>query len=842
LLALPLVYASREPGLSTTIVGNVFHHRDGPTSSSVIFPLAFWGKNTKEKSAWGFLLPLAYWRHDPKSLTIATPAGFWHGDQDGRSAALFVPPILHHRSPDTELDSVLGLYWRVRDRASDQTTTTFLPFFLHRTSPHGRLTALGVAPLLGYSARDEDGSRSAGVFPLAFFGWGGEHRYAFVLPFLFHISSGERSNTVVLPLFETSRSPSGRNGCAPLALLFWGSDKTSSYVVQFPFLWHFREGQDSTMLLLPFLYRDRSSQSSFFAAGPPLLWAYNRHNDGRHDFGLFPLAFFSRDRDSFSNVVLPLLLYWNKDAANTTVVQFPFLWHFANRTSGTSTTVVPPFFMRHRNAEGTFNAAGVLPLLAYWSRDANGRLRGAGLMPLLFYGSDGQNQYRVVAPFFFDFVRPDRRTTVVAPLFWRRSSSGESLTIAGVPPLWAYYGRTGDGRSLGLFPLVFVRTGVEAYQVVFPMFWRFSGRDSASTTVVPLYHHCWAPDHSATGILPLLTFWGRDGDSSYAIQFPFLWHFANRDQASTSLFPVYFHGHDANSRTTVIPPLLLGWGRSEGSSYAIQFPFYWHFHGDGDGDGEGLTSTTVFPLFHYRSAPSSRGLFTLLAGAQRSEDSRFWYVGPIMHERGRSSDWTAVFPLWFSSSDRARADQESSSQILLPFFYRFNRTGVAHTTVLLPFYVRHRNQRDDATTTVMPLFFRREAGQDSATVGFPLYWSFQSAERGTSMLLPFFVHVRRPTWGATYVFPNVYYRTGQGTAAGTYELHVFPFWEQAARRPGDTFWQALLGVFGYERIGRNRYLKLLFIPFELKPAPAATTEWYGRSERRTVRGLDPHVW
>ena len=111
------------------------------------------------------------------------------------------------------------------------------------------------------------------------------------------------------------------------------------------------------------------------------------------------------------------------------------------------------------------------------------------------------------------------------------------------------------------------------------------------------------------------------------------------------------------------------------------------------------------------------------------------------------------------------------------------------------------------------------------------------------MLLPFFVHVRRPTWRATYVFPNVYYRQGQGTAVGTYELHVFPFWEQAARRPGATFWQALLGVFGYERIGRNRYLKLLFIPFELQPAPAATMDWYGRSERRTiVRGLDSHVW
>jgi len=333
--------------------------------------------------------------------------------------------------------------------------------------------------------------------------------------------------------------------------------------------------------------------------------------------------------------------------------------------------------------------------------------------------------------------------------------------------------------------------------------------------------------------------------------------------------PLFHHSSGTDQASMTLFPLLTFWGRQGESSYAVQFPFYWRVRGDG------RESTTVFPLFHYRAdAAGGRGLFTLLAGAQAKGDERFWYVGPLLHGQTATQAYTAVIPLGWTASDRAadthtrfflpllhyashspaesfattlllywhHADKASSQRLVLPLFYQFERAGVASTTILLPFYARHRNEVDDTTTTLLPLFYRRVDRQDSTTVGFPLYWSFQSPDRGTSMLLPFYVHLRRPAWRATYIFPNVYYRTGQGPAAGTSELHVFPFWEHASRRPGDTFWQALLGLVGYERIGRNRYMKLLFIPFEITPAPAGQADWYGRGSRQTARGLDTNVW
>ena len=98
---------------------------------------------------------------------------------------------------------------------------------------------------------------------------------------------------------------------------------------------------------------------------------------------------------------------------------------------------------------------------------------------------------------------------------------------------------------------------------------------------------------------------------------------------------------------------------------------------------------------------------------------------------------------------------------------------------------------------------------------------------------------------ARYVFPIFYHRTGLGPEAGTSRLFVFPLWESAVKRPGDYMWEVLLGLFGWERIGRNRYLKVLFIPFEMEPAPAAQTSWYGRPPpRRHERryGLDTRTW
>jgi hypothetical protein len=182
----------------------------------------------------------------------------------------------------------------------------------------------------------------------------------------------------------------------------------------------------------------------------------------------------------------------------------------------------------------------------------------------------------------------------------------------------------------------------------------------------------------------------------------------------------------------------------------------------------------------------------------------------------------------------------------LPLVYDFHSYHQSRFTMVLPLFFRYRNEVSDTSTTIAPLFFRYSSPTDSTTIGFPLLWRFWSPERSTTVVFPFYVGVRRLTSDTTYVFPNIYYRKGLGSNAGTSHLFVFPFWESEVKRPGDYMWEALLGLVGWERIGRNRFLKLLFIPFELEAAPAAKTAWYGkpptRPRERVARGLDIKSW
>jgi hypothetical protein len=193
-----------------------------------------------------------------------------------------------------------------------------------------------------------------------------------------------------------------------------------------------------------------------------------------------------------------------------------------------------------------------------------------------------------------------------------------------------------------------------------------------------------------------------------------------------------------------------------------------------------------------------------------------------------------------------RSSITSSSTFGLPLFYDFHAYHQSRLTMVLPLFFRYRNESTNESTIIAPPFYRSTSPTDSTTVAFPLYWRFWSEKRATTVLFPLYFNVRRPTHDSTYIFPIFYYRKGLGSESGTSHLFVFPFWESEVKRPGDYMWEALLGVVGWERIGRNRFLKLLFIPFELAAAPATKTAWYGKPPKRPreslARGVDIRAW
>jgi hypothetical protein len=166
----------------------------------------------------------------------------------------------------------------------------------------------------------------------------------------------------------------------------------------------------------------------------------------------------------------------------------------------------------------------------------------------------------------------------------------------------------------------------------------------------------------------------------------------------------------------------------------------------------------------------------------------------------------------------------------LPLFYDFNDYQVSRTTVFLPLFYRH------ATPT------------NITTIGFPLLWDFKRGDNRTTIVFPFYYRWRRPDRVGTLVFPFYLKHEGlasSGSPDGTYRRFVgfvLPVYDSGVKRPGDFMWQILGGLVGQERIGANRYLRLLYMRFETGPAPRAQTAWYSqpvRPARRTAtRGLN----
>jgi hypothetical protein len=193
-------------------------------------------------------------------------------------------------------------------------------------------------------------------------------------------------------------------------------------------------------------------------------------------------------------------------------------------------------------------------------------------------------------------------------------------------------------------------------------------------------------------------------------------------------------------------------------------------------------------------------------------------------------------------------DVSSSTTFFFPLYYDVHEYNVSRVTVAFPFFARYERHSDGNVWWVAPIFYRHYTPADSTTVFFPLYWDFKRGSSRTTVAFPFYAHWRRPGYASTYVFPTLYHREGLNAAGepdGTWRYIVAPFYDAAVKRPGDFQWEVLGGLFGHERIGRNRYLKLFFMSFELAPAPRATS-WYSKPpptpRKSAPRTLSASAW
>lgn len=847
-----------------------------------------------------FLVPPIIWRKDSQREFESYLLLYWrYRDLTSDSSTTVIGPFVRNDDPTGSTRVGFPLFWYFKDNASGATAHALLPFYFRRHSPDERSLAAGVFPFWAYHRGFTDGGFSAGLTPLAFFGSRRGKSHAVVPPFLFfHFKDQRSSATVQIPLFYRFASQHHSNlGVLPL-LYFQGRDHRDTYKVQIPLFWRFHDGEKgiTTTVVPPGYYRSRPDGWS--AGLAPLIFAGG--GGPRRHFVLFPLFWHLRDdtRDRSTTVVANYL--HRRHGGEVTDALFPIFHYRRGARPGqadeTSFTLLP-FAHYRRSPDSTVFVSPV----AAWSRSARRQVGAVG--PYFWYRS-AQVAAKGVPPLYLDITRlaTGERTRIMGP--WvQMDAPGSSARV-----LFPFYARYSEAKETGtyVFPTFFRRTTTDGYTLnsLLPLFW-LSSSPGRRTTVIGPFFRTTGPDASSVGLVPL--FVSASNKDRRLLATP-LFYYRRNHQAGTGrlLAPLVFHRSKPDEHDTVVFPLWWS-GHEKHRSHAVLFPLYWHFANakdktsfslagpllwtrNGDWrtrglmplawysrDDKGSGTNAFLPFFYASHTPTNLMVLTAPFGFSRAPDSKWFYVGPFVYKSAWDRSFWTVFPLAFRHVNKVSETRTtvipplllyhrnspgrsltgaallfwrqksitSATTLALPLFYDVHSYHDSRLTMLLPLFMRYRNEVTETTYTMTPISYRRKSPVDSTTVIFPLVWDFRSAERRTSFVFPLYAGFRRASWEGRYIFPNIWYRTGRGPAAGTSRLLVFPLWESAVKRPGDYMWEALLGLFGWERIGRNRYLKILFFPFELEPIPAAQAAWKGpRPPARTqrARGVNVSVW
>jgi hypothetical protein len=879
-------------------------HHQGKT---LVTPLGGYSRDDRDGTRTWAILPLLSGAHRDRGgeRRMITPLYLSHQDTAADAMTRLVGLLFYRRTdPEGSTTTLFPLYWRFRDAATGATATALLPFFAKRSGPRDTTTFIG--PF--YWRRFTKGGWGAGVLPLAFFGENAGQSHAVVFPFVWHFRTEASQTTLVLPLSYEHRDDHGYDQWLFPLLSFAGEHDGRSYNFLFPFLWQLgdtRAGTSTTVT--PFGYTHHDPDGDSFGIGPIVPLFYARSGQNQSHRVLFPLYWHFEDRLANRSTTVVGPLWHRRWGGETTDALFPLIHYRRGARPGgddeTSFTLFPLVHYRRdarsrvlvtplgASVRGPERSGGLLgpyvwyddpdlsvrfiPLLhADITRHVDGqRLRqwgpwfqidGAGfktrgLFPLFGHYADAAESDTWTFPSFFRLRRTNGdRVDTLLPLYWRSSFGGRVTTVVG--PFFDR--RTPDSRTTGLIPLAFqARNATRTMTAIPPLLlyhWRATN-GSYEWFSCALFFHSRSADRSTTGLFPL--WWSASSkDRRHDVVFPLYWHFADRAAATDWTLAGPFYASSTGAR------------RTRGL-----LPVAWFTRDAGNGDA----AQAVVPLFYEAHGRDHFSFYTLLGGYHRSAPARFWYAGPVVHTDSVQSRFSMLFPLWFSHTDKAtetnttvippllhvsRGNPESglsttlalfwhyhdigsSTWLGLPLYYDLHEYHLSRTTLFLPLVFRYENEVERDTTWVAPLFYRHSTPTDISMVAFPLVWDFKRGADRTTVVFPFYAHWRRVDHASTYVFPSYYYRQGlaaDGAPDGTYRRFVLPFYDSGVKRPGDFLWEVFGGLFGHERIGTHKFLRLFYLTIETSPTTRAQTAWYSQpvsQPRKAVRrGLSVAGW
>jgi len=829
-VALPFYwrYFNKQTGVNVLGVLPFVYYKDRFQRNSVLFP--FWW-NFRHRATGAYVrvaFPLFYQSRsvEGRTVTVAGPAFAAWGAGKPWQAGL--APLLFFGGGYGRRHFVLfPALWHFANRRKGTSTTVVGPAYWSK-GPH---------------------RWAAGLAPLFFAGRNKDRRYHIVFPLFWHLAHRDRHLAVFGPLYAKWSRHSWGFGLAPLAFIGGGRDR--NYQI-FPFLfghWYDRRKDARTVVAGPAYYWRRRSDWGWGIA--PFAFFSRRYRKGlvSSRFMLFPFAY-SSYRMGKELLVTPLGGY-SKTKDRMTAVAGPVIWHRGPKYRGWA---VLPWVYHWRNRETKTTTTLAFPFVRQVSP---------------------KQAVTVTFPFLWSFVRPKERSLFIFPFYWRLRQKGRWKADVLFPFYWNirkgsykllavgpyYRRRSARGGSDGFFPLVhYSHYGKKRRLLVLPFLW-YSRDDAKKTKLVVSfpYFETRKANRAHAGVVPL-AFWGHRPGFSYRVGIPLYWDFTKKDRRVLFAGP-FFYERKGETRGGGLAPLL--WVRHGGG--VTQFSLFPLIH---------VNKTPTKLAVYTTLAGYEKNHVT---------GKSFGYVGPYLWGDGPRRRWDVLFPLlwrfrnkrlhrtrmlippllyWGSHSPDRKVDivfplfwmrrtVTSKTVVVFPFWWDSHKYYWSRTTAVFPFFYRSRHYADNSTSwffptltwikksprrlsvVSFPILWHFSRSRRSTTVVFPLYWDFKRPGRRSTIAFPFFWRFRRGDRTHTVVFPFYWHSENRKNAFTgilntfywkdkkyhTYRFYFFPLFDFGRTRPGDVQWSVLGGLFGYKRVGRNRYLKLFFFSIRLKPVP-----------------------
>ena len=833
---------------------NYFHRRDRARSIDAFIPLFLrWRNADTGGTTWA--LPLLVWYDDPEaSSTVFFPLYLSFRDKPARASGGLVAGIFYwSRGPQFSTQVLFPLLYS--SRRGPQRTFVLFPLVWHFSNQRRGTSTTLAGPF--YSYRDRSG-RSWGLAPLLLTGDHDGTSHQIVPPIFAHMKSRREGwdAWVLVPFFYARTRAGWHAGLFPLAY-FASSANRKSGTSAFLLFAHSWSPRSASYWLGPWYDShsfDEKRSERRFRMFFPLYWQTRGPTpDGIRDtVTLFPL--YHRSRDPRRDLTITPLGGMRRDRAakSETGLIGPVAWHKSPTVSGWA---LLPFWVDAHDARDRSHTRVAFPLWVGFR--APGR-RADVVFPLYWYFREPGETNLTLFPLYFRIRKDDPReddVDVVFPVYWSWRSNRRSLGV--VPPVYWRAGPDGGG-AMAVFPLLFhARSQKRSYFVFWPLVWDFDYKvERRHRRYYALwYNHQDAKGWSA-GLFPLV-FWNRHQDSSHSIIFPVFWHFSDRKADTRTVFvTLFFHRKKAAHTTFGLAPIF--WTTS---------------------DKAGGFSLTLLPLFHYRGRVTEWRLWTLPFGYSRTALVRQGWFLPYYGRRDplRAIDWalplflrwherplrrtTWVVPplLMYSRSDPyGRTDTalllfwhtrriDGRNTVLFPIFWDLHSYEERRTTIVFPVFWRFANRATRTThwvfiplllagkshpwgndVTWFPLLWRAQQKNEGYTIFFPVYWDFWREKQRTTVVFPLGFRAERAET-RTWLVANVFWRKFKATDG--YQLMILPLLELAAERPGDFRWELVLGLFGYERVGRQRYVKVLWIPIQLQSPAPGRMAWFDSGRR-----------